>query len=97
MVMGLSILAFQIMLRVDHQYHDENTGIHSFHDDEPSVGALAYGRHDALSALFLVEYQQLAKSRSWSVVSIPVESLGSWTEICVRLTFRFLKFFAYAW
>jgi hypothetical protein len=41
----LSIVAFQIMLRADHQCHDENTGIHSFHDDEPSVGALPYGRH----------------------------------------------------
>lgn len=61
MVMSLSVVSFQIMLRADHQYHDENAGIHSFHDDEPSVGALAYGRHDALSTLFLVEYKQ-AKS-----------------------------------
>jgi hypothetical protein len=52
MVMSLSIVSFQIMLRADHQYHGENTGIHPFHDDEHSVGALAYGRHDALSAFF---------------------------------------------
>jgi hypothetical protein len=57
------------------------------------------GRHDALSALVLVDYKQAMgwSDRGQLLVSIPVESLGSWTEICVRLTFQFSKFFAYAW
>jgi hypothetical protein len=65
------------MLRAYHQFHDDNTGIHSFHDGEPSVGALAYGRHDASSALFLAEHKQSKSDHGQLVVSIPVESEGS--------------------
>jgi hypothetical protein len=67
------------MLWADHQCHYENTEIHSFHDDEPSVGVLPYVRHDALSALFLLEYisKRSISDHGQLVVSTPVESLGS--------------------